>query len=239
MKHAVDAEGNLTIVNSQKARKVWTQIVQPDIPHVPMGPASGVIPLDTIDPKAQRFVEQISDVLERRPIWTRRALGNQLNGSDWTRWNKTVLQYVSYMFRSGPWRDCIVKFGVDPRSDPKYRIYQSIMYQFDGEGKHVKRMRSAANNGRRGGARTWAKVKVTKTSPLKNKSHIFDGKQVGTDGKIWQVCDITDPLLQSILSTPNVRERCDVCFFSYPQQLKCLTSDLGTMRWLVSERYLG
>jgi hypothetical protein len=39
---------------------------------------------------------------------------------------------------------------------------------------------------------------------------MFDGKSVSVDSKVWQVCDITDPLLSSMLSTPDIREDCHV-----------------------------
>ena len=51
----------------------------------------------------------------------------------------------------------------------------------------------------------------TKTEQkLKKESHLFDGVTVSTDGKIWQVCDILEPFLKSLLSTTNIRKECHV-----------------------------
>lgn len=40
-------------------------------------------------------------------------------------------------------------------------------------------------------------------------SHIFDGKHAWRDGKVWQVCDITDPLLKGLFDNAQVRPVCD------------------------------
>lgn len=116
---------------------------------------------------------------------------------------KQAFQYVGYMFRSGPWRDAIVKFGIDPRSDPKYRIYQTMMFQIftrDPDGAGHKR---------------WEDERTRFAKSMRGKeqnknSHLFDGKTAHMDGKVWQVCDITDPLLKSLLSTIHLREECDI-----------------------------
>ena len=34
-----------------------------------------------------------------------------------------ALNTVAYTFRTGPWRECWVKFGIDPRTDKKYYMY--------------------------------------------------------------------------------------------------------------------
>ena len=41
-------------------------------------------------------------------------------------------------------------------------------------------------------------------------SHTFDGKSVIVDGKVWQACDITDPLLRGMLERSPVRATCDI-----------------------------
>ena len=40
-------------------------------------------------------------------------------------------------------------------------------------------------------------------------THIFDGKSLSLDGKVWQVCDITDPTIISLAKTKHLREVCD------------------------------
>jgi general transcription factor 3C polypeptide 5 (transcription factor C subunit 1) len=40
-------------------------------------------------------------------------------------------------------------------------------------------------------------------------SHVFDGERLYRDGKTWQICDVTDPLLRSIIDEAPLREDCD------------------------------
>ncbi len=42
---------------------------------------------------------------------------------------KECLPYVAYYFTTGPWRSCWVRYGYDPRKDPKSKIYQMIDYR--------------------------------------------------------------------------------------------------------------
>ncbi|EEY17939.1 conserved hypothetical protein [Verticillium alfalfae VaMs.102] len=41
-------------------------------------------------------------------------------------------------------------------------------------------------------------------------SHVFDGKSFWSDGKIWQVCDITDPVIARIVNESPVRPECSI-----------------------------
>lgn len=151
----------------------------------------------------QRLVTGARMIMEDRPIFTRRSLPNCIPGDDWEAVGlntaKYVYQYVGYIFASGPWRDAIVKFGVDPRKDPKYRIYQTMMFMLESEPKDSRAKYSRS------------KPKREKTEQeLRKESHLFDGKHVSKDGKVWQVCDVTDPILQTLLATSNIRQTCHV-----------------------------
>lgn len=175
---------------------------------VPIGPRDDLEPIDTLEPLMQDLIQLLRQLLEERPIWTRRAINNRLigPGREWSSVAKHVYQYAGYMFRSGPWRDAIVKFGVDPRSDPKYRIYQTMLYQIDE--KEVEDMELPDPGGRKSGRKS------------KNRlSHLFDGKTAALDGKVWQVCDVVDPLLKSLLDTDNLRDECHVGPF-HPKLLR-------------------
>ncbi len=112
---------------------------------------------------------------------------------------KYVYQYVGYVWASGPWRDTVVRFGVDPRNDPGCRRYQTMMFMLDKEPKdsRAKYIRSRPEPAKTGHI-------------LRRESHLFDGKNVSMDGKVWQVCDITDPLLMELLATTNIRKECHV-----------------------------
>lgn len=119
---------------------------------------------------------------------------------------KSAIQYVGYQFRGGPWRDAIVRYGVDPRSDPSYRIYQTIFFKIVTDTEPLDKAPLG---------KPWHDLRseyTRRANPegLDSNSHIFDGTSISLDGKLWQVCDITDPLLVKLLSTETLRKECDI-----------------------------
>jgi hypothetical protein len=85
------------------------------------------------DPDASTRLGRISDfkmklerLFEKRPIWTRAALANELQCDVANHFLFHALPYIAYVFQQGPWRQCWVKYEVDPRADIQYRIYQII-----------------------------------------------------------------------------------------------------------------
>ena len=199
----VDPSGNAIVANVQISRKIWGQIVPFNVPEVPTAPAADLPPVETLEHVLQRLVASARRVMEERPIFTRRALINSIPGSDWDEAGpnsaKRIYQYCGYSFSSGPWRDAIVRFGVDPRKDPSCRMYQTLMFQLENEPRDNRAKYVRTQNDR------------SKTEQVRQKtSHHFDGKTVSRDGKVWQVCDISDPLLGRVLATTNLREECHV-----------------------------
>ncbi len=198
----VDEAGQEKTINTQTAPKVSTHLVTYDAKTVPSGPPTDVPSFENLDPPIQRVITQLRVLIEERPIWTRRAILNNMAIKEQTYAVKQAFQYVGYMFKSGPWRDAVVRFGLDPRTDPKYRIYQTLMFHMYSREADVGRKKWEAERTR--------KAKLMKGKELNPQSHLFDGKQLDMDGKVWQVCDITDPILRSILDTEHLRETCDL-----------------------------
>lgn len=166
--------------------------------EAPTGPQH---PPDMTDPRTVEVIAQLEEAFEERPVWTRRSLLNHMRGR-LENWNelKKYLNYAAYQFKGGPWRDGVVPYGIDPRTDPKYRIYQTLMFKL-----HVQRTTHAGQ--------TWQSLRRdqdSKVSETDANTHIFDGNAYHTDGKVWQVCDITDPLLRELLKDAAVRETCDI-----------------------------
>ncbi|KOS17186.1 Transcription factor tau subunit sfc1 [Escovopsis weberi] len=157
------------------------------------------IPPDMTDPRMVEVIAQLEEAFEDRPVWTRRSLLNHLAGK-LHNWNelKKYLNYAAYQFKGGPWRDGVVPYGVDPRTDPKYRVYQTLMFK-------LPRQKRARKN------QTWQSLRRTQMGGTRefakelSASHVFDGETYHTDGKVWQVCDITDPLLRELLDGARVR----------------------------------
>lgn len=146
---------------------------------------------------------------------------------------KLASRYVAYQFISGPFRDAIVKFGVDPRTDPKYRVYQTLCFKFrfsrDGGGASS----LPEDDGVGGGQQSWREFNRAHTSLLERgeqvwmgdyndrsggdaaggadgsnnhfNSHIFDGRRFSASSKLWQVCDVTDPVLAGLFESAAVR----------------------------------
>ena len=210
MRQFVDSKGQLHTYNASMNTKVRTIRLQYDAKEIPQSPSDDTPPLRTLHKEFQDQVARALIAMEARPVWVRRALMNEIQSRDrWT--DRHIYPYVGYSFISGPWKDTLIKYGVDPRIDPKFRIYQTVAFQIDeSEGKwRVGTGPKQAVRGPRGGNRAYRKVN-TKDNGLGFQSHIFNGRTVGLDGKTWQACDITDPLLQSILATTILPRTCDV-----------------------------
>jgi general transcription factor 3C polypeptide 5 (transcription factor C subunit 1) len=192
------ATGAKTLLNHSLPAKLGTLYLAPSVPSVPTGPPRN----PPGDPLLLKLITDLNQALELRPIWTRRALTNQLASSPGLYLLKSAVQYVGYQFRGGPWRDAIIKYGIDPRTDPQYRIYQTVFFKIFDESEKVP------------GA-PWVDIRseYSRKTPADeggNMSHIFDGKRISLDGKVWQICDITDPLLCNLAATASLRRECDI-----------------------------
>ncbi|KAI0169518.1 hypothetical protein GGR52DRAFT_550383 [Hypoxylon sp. FL1284] len=146
------------------------------------------------------LLKQLHALMEERPIWTRRAILNSVTGNYTDSMLRIALQLVGYQFRGGPWRDAFVKYGVDPRPDPKFRIYQTLAFKLERNIIGTKKV-------------PWELVRkeqVKRTKTENPHSHLWDGERYSTDGKFWQVCDITDPYVRRIIDQAPLREDCDL-----------------------------
>ncbi|OJI86702.1 hypothetical protein ASPTUDRAFT_39669 [Aspergillus tubingensis CBS 134.48] len=152
----------------------------------------------TLNESTRETARQIHDILERRPIVTIRVIKSQLQLRRESDLGE-ALPVCGYMFTNGPWKKALIKFGVDPRLRPDFRFYQTISFRMEFDpvvepGKH-----------------DWATKGILAFPQLlqggDNISYVFNGKKFVADGDTWQVCDITDTLLQRILSTEQLRTR--------------------------------
>jgi len=126
---------------------------------------------------------------------TRHLLYNTLGWDKRDRIRQAAV-YCGYFFETGPWREALVAWGVDPRTDPKYRFYQTVSflsYKSTGVRKHFKRFDEHVRN-------------LANYSPKDLRmQHKFDGVHVSHTGNLFQFCDITDPLIHRILHTNDIR----------------------------------
>jgi general transcription factor 3C polypeptide 5 (transcription factor C subunit 1) len=224
VKLSQDTSGNITAINTQKPNKVFTHLVTCDIPEVPSEPRDGIPPISSLDPELQKVIATVQELFKERLAWTRRALLNAIPGKDQRYVLKYAISYVAYIFRSGPWRDAIVKLGHDPRKDIESRKYQTFVFRVlarepevgrDGGGSARQHQLSTNSSRNFSGLDISSIPTVTRTE--NPTSHLWTGKApLALDGKIWMVCDIVDPILKQILYPPNannetfLRTECEI-----------------------------
>lgn len=129
-------------------------------------------------------------------------LYNKLGWDKRTRLRQAAV-YCGYFFESGPWREALISWGVDPRKDPQYRKYQTVSFMsykkrgtarhHDGFDKHVQELSRM-------------------TAEQLEHQHTFDGVRASDTGNTFQFCDITDPMLAKILATDDIRTTCAPTF---------------------------
>jgi general transcription factor 3C polypeptide 5 (transcription factor C subunit 1) len=143
----------------------------------------------------QDLLDRMVAAMEERPIWTRRSFINRVRPYYSDNSMKIGIQMVGYQFKGGPWRDAVIKYGVDPRKDPQYRIYQTLAFKLNDFAPD-----SIVRNGfvRRMGKEE------------SRRSHLWDGESYCTNGKFWQICDITDPTLVKLIEEAPLRDECDI-----------------------------
>ncbi|KXH69541.1 hypothetical protein CSAL01_09210 [Colletotrichum salicis] len=195
----LDQTGQAQLINTQLPTLIGYFLKADQYP-IPPGPQT---PYDGSDEEVTYCIARMLEAMEERPIWTRRSLMNKL-GSVVRNANvmKRCVGYVGYQFRGGPWRDAIIKYGVDPRNDPSFRTYQTMIFNM--------RKLQAGHIGE-----TWHAIRSLRTEQRQpqgdnHESHVFDGKSYWTDGKVWQICDITDPLIANIFATAPQRPEVDI-----------------------------
>lgn len=158
--------------------------------------------LSELSENQRQLYQAMHDLFETRPIWTRRALLNNLPDDALVPMAKTILPYLAFAIRSGPWRDTVCKYGVDPRTDRSFRKYQSILILLTGRDR--KDVRDCSWRG-------WHRSKDL-------TSHIFTGTQSNPfDGNVWQLCDMHDPDLKRLVDIPDIyiRHECEPRYFGW------------------------
>lgn len=180
------------LVNRSKPRKTDVPYLAHDVEEIPNDPPFEL----QDDPGVEELVKELKIVLDERPIWTRRSLTNRLRDSSYLFLLRAAIQFVAYQFKGGPFRDAIIKYGIDPRKDQKYRKYQTFFFKLLDEED-------------RGEGMGWhdPRTSFNQEAPIKEKvpSHIFDGKNLTLDGKVWQACDIRDPMLRNLIENSPYR----------------------------------
>ncbi|KAL2842395.1 RNA polymerase III transcription factor IIIC subunit-domain-containing protein [Aspergillus pseudoustus] len=214
VRQTLDTSGNITTVNTQQAAKILTHLVPYDIETVPSRPRDNCPAIETLDPVLRDTITLVKSLFDARPAWSRRALRNQLQTLEQRYALRHAIPHVGYIFRSGPWRDAILRFGHDPRTDPASRMYQTTMFRI------LPREAETARDGAGGRRHTLPRPNeliTPEAAATSTGSHLFTGTPpLPLDGRMWMFCDIMDPLLTSILAPSDplpegfLREKCDI-----------------------------
>jgi hypothetical protein len=76
------------------------------------------------------LVERVKSLFASRPVWQRVSLEAALGSPELPGWRlANVIRQLAYLFADGPWRNCYVRFGYDPRADPASRPLQTIDFR--------------------------------------------------------------------------------------------------------------
>ena len=206
VKQTLGESGQIMTVNTQQTARVRTHLVSYDIPEVPSKPEASLPPIETLDSSLRATIDLVAALFEKRPAWTRRAIRNHLKNDEQRYLLRHAVPYIGYIFRSGPWRDAIIKLGHDPRSSPEYRHYQTFMFRI--LPRESEPTRPTGGGRRHNNARTDVDVRSEfENRTTGTESYIFTGRlPIPRDGRIWMACDIHDPLLHNILYPPEDHE---------------------------------
>ncbi|KAF8528978.1 RNA polymerase III transcription factor IIIC subunit-domain-containing protein [Hysterangium stoloniferum] len=150
----------------------------------------------------KRLYEALQKLFDERPIWTKLALINQFSHLDARELSNTkyLIPLVCYNFIDGPWRDALVKFGYDPRTDRTSRFYQRIYF------------RNVNNPTTRPSVTARAEAKYTDNISFRNdivdvgsdrRSHIFDGVSCSSETASFQLLDIHDQMLKKMIDSED------------------------------------
>ncbi|ORY40014.1 RNA polymerase III transcription factor IIIC subunit-domain-containing protein [Leucosporidium creatinivorum] len=156
--------------------------------------------------QVKQYAKTLLACLEKRPMWTRTSLLNQLPVDDKriVSNQKQVIPYISYTFSDGPFRDLVIRFGYDPRKDPEARFYQHIILR---NIDNVRTKAPAIKGTSKGKEKQKEAVQINE-DPL--RSHLFDGQVLHSKIANFQLCDISDPLIkQHVDASEGVRDTCD------------------------------
>ncbi|SPO25570.1 uncharacterized protein UTRI_03288_B [Ustilago trichophora] len=192
---------------------------------VPTKPLQDVVRIEhRCEPKV---LARLRELLLERPMWSRVALKNQLSEAELNEVHgnneKVYYALVGYSMVGGPWRDTIVRFGYDVRTDASSRIYQRIFLRGGPVGRESRLQGQASRGGGVGVGvggliEDLAVEEEEEEAPLSRSSvlplpggggkrtrttHLFDGTTLHRHVGNFQLCDVEDPLIKPYIWRTN------------------------------------
>lgn len=94
---------------------------------VPMKPNEAVKDLVNCTVVTQEEYEEVLKLFKQRPVWTLASIRAYMRLPP--RRLNFVLAMIAFYYSTGPWRNCFVAFGYDPRINFESRFYQMLDYR--------------------------------------------------------------------------------------------------------------
>ncbi|CAG8544001.1 680_t:CDS:10, partial [Ambispora leptoticha] len=205
-------EPMLKLINRSRRYKFLAISISFDARNVPDKPPPDVVKYMQKLPHESR--DQVKKLFESRPIWTKLALQSNLIVDK--KMIKKLLPLYAYWMVNGPWRDCWIRYGYDPRKDKNARFLQLLDIRNNRRPVRIERAKRVLR-----GQSDYVVDTIEESTTINNESenstslykHLFDGKTKPRDVAVYQMCDIEDPLLKSLIESPDGVE--EICHKSY------------------------
>ncbi|KAK9453605.1 RNA polymerase III transcription factor IIIC subunit-domain-containing protein [Dipodascopsis uninucleata] len=204
-----DDTGNTKLINRSVAQRLfsivvrWADTAVPDAKYPEKN-----LKAPARDSKLPEIISVLEQKFNERPIWTRRALEEGALPEKWRHlWSshvKYALPYVAFTWKSGPWRATYTKYGIDPRKVPELRIYQTEYFRISPKEEEI--LESNTSRLAKSDVKTEGGEDINKSSDF--PSYIFDGTHLPI-ARSFQLCDITDPVIVSLLEQSELRDTVD------------------------------
>lgn len=136
--------GEVKVVSTKNTVKLYTKMIDvhsneiPTEPHPKLQESLVGMPVNS---PLYKCIQWLRDLFAIKPIWLRKQLEDLVlheNNGEMGKYLKQAIPYVSFLYKSGPWRFCNIKYGVNPLADSSYWVYQSEYFRIPGL-KFIKR----------------------------------------------------------------------------------------------------
>lgn len=200
--HQPKVDKVLTVEPSQSWKKPKHFVIRcSNLEPFPLAPPPDAPSLRSQSATRRDLVTNLQALFTKRPLWTRRALTNQMPGGRISDECNLAISYVAFFIAKGPWSNTYCAFGKDPRIDSQYRIYQTMLVTHDQRDEQQEVEHDAL-----------AEPEREVTEEMNARSHIFSGRgPIVGEGSIFQLCDLEDPQLKRLVEVDEsqISSECD------------------------------
>ena len=133
-----DIHGEVKVISNQNRQKLYTLLIDYNTP-TPQEPVEEIrknweklsnanLSVNSSELLLVQCIRKLQALFEIKPIWNRKQLYSILP-EDMKKILKHALPYVAYTYKSGPWRFCNIKYGLDVVHDPSYWSSQTEYFR--------------------------------------------------------------------------------------------------------------